>query len=60
MNGPLTGRFERARVRVRHGGAKATAARADEWQLIELPIAKNHFVQSDDAQLSGHLADLSH
>ena len=36
-NAPLTGRFARVRVRVTHGGAKATAARADEWLLIEWP-----------------------
>ena len=36
-NAPLTGRFARVRVRVTHGGAKATAARDDEWLLIEWP-----------------------
>ena len=36
-NAPLTGRFARVRVRVTHGGAKATAVRADEWLLIEWP-----------------------
>ena len=36
-NAPLTGRFARVRVRVTHGGAKATAARADEWLPIEWP-----------------------
>ncbi len=36
-NAPLTGRFARVRVRVTHGGTKATAARGDEWLLIEWP-----------------------
>ena len=33
----LSGRFARVRVRATHGGTKATAARADEWLLIEWP-----------------------
>ena len=36
-NAPLAGRFARVRVRVTHGGDKATAARANEWLLIEWP-----------------------